>query len=217
MRQKDHWEQVYSTKPAEKLGWYEPHLQTSLNWIRGLSLAVDAPIIDVGGGASTLVDDLLNAGYRSITLLDISEKVMSSVKARLGQKAEPVTWLDGDITSVDLPTHYYELWHDRAVFHFLTELEQQQKYRDNLLKALKPGGHLIIGTFAPEAPPKCSGLPVQRYSPEQLENTLGGEFELKRHHKELHITPGGMEQMYLYCHFRRTAEKPLAPDETRHG
>jgi SAM-dependent methyltransferase len=204
MSQKDHWEQVYTTKPSEKLGWYEPHLQTSLSWIKELSLAVDAPIIDVGGGASTLVDDLLDAGYRSITVLDISEKALSSVKARLGKKAELVTWLDGDITSVDLPTHYYELWHDRAVFHFLTVLEHQRKYRDNLLKALKPGGHLIIGTFAPEAPPKCSGLPVQRYNPEQLENTLGGEFEVKRHHKELHITPGGVEQMYLYCHFRRT-------------
>ncbi len=204
MSQKDHWEQVYSTRITEKLGWFKPHLQTSLSWIKGLSLTVDAPIIDVGGGASTLVEDLLDAGYRSITVLDISAKALSSVKARTGKKAELVTWLDGDITSVDLPTHYYELWHDRAVFHFLTELEQQRKYRDNLLKALKPGGHLIIGTFAPEAPPKCSGLPVQRYSPEQLENTLGGEFELQRHHKELHITPGGVEQMYLYCYFRRT-------------
>jgi SAM-dependent methyltransferase len=204
MSQKDHWEKVYSTKSTQKLGWYKPHLQTSLSWIRGLNLAVDAPVIDVGGGASTLVDDLLEAGYRSITVLDISEKAASSVKARLGKKAELVTWLEGDITSVDLPTHYYELWHDRAVFHFLTEHEQQRKYRDNLLRALKPGGHLIISTFAPEAPAKCSGLPVQRYSPEQLENTVGGEFELKHHLKELHITPGGVEQMYLYCQFHRT-------------
>lgn len=203
MNQKDHWEQVYSTKPTEKLGWYEPHLQTSLSWIKGLSLAIDARIIDVGGGASTLVDDLLDAGYRSITVLDISEKALSSAKARLGEKAGLVTWLDGDIASVDLLIHSYELWHDRAVFHFLIMFEQQRKYRDNLLKALKPGGHLIIATFAPEAPPKCSGLPVQRYSPEQLQNTLGTEFELERHHKELHITPGGVEQMYLYCHFRR--------------
>jgi len=205
MSQKDHWEQVYLTKPTEKLGWYKPHLQTSLAWIKELGLALDAPIIDVGGGASTLADDLFDTGYRSITVLDISEKALSSVRTRLGEKAELVTWLEGNITSIDLPTHYYELWHDRALFHFLTVLEQQRKYRDNLLKALKPSGHLIIGTFAPEAPPKCSGLPVQRYSQEQLENTLGGEFELKRHHKELHITPGGVEQMYLYCHFRKTA------------
>jgi ubiquinone/menaquinone biosynthesis C-methylase UbiE len=153
-------------------------LQISLAWIKGLSLAVDAPIIDVGGGASTLVDNLLDAGYRSITVLDISEKALSSARARLGEKAERVAWLDGDATSVDLPSHHYELWHDRAVFHFLTEPRQQRTYRANLLKALKPGGHLIIATFAPEAPPKCSGLPVQRYSAEQLKNTLGGELPL---------------------------------------
>ncbi|MEE9551753.1 MAG: class I SAM-dependent methyltransferase [Gammaproteobacteria bacterium] len=201
----DHWEKVYSTKPTEKLGWYEPHLQISLRWINDLGLSKDAHIIDIGGGVSTLVDDLLGKAYKSITVLDLSKSALSSVKVRLGKAADSVTWLEGDITTIDLPEQYYELWHDRAVFHFLTVLDQQRKYRDNLLKALKPGGHLIIGTFAPEAPPKCSGLSVQRYSPEQLENTLGGEFELKRHHKELHITPGGVEQMYLYCHFRRTA------------
>jgi len=209
MNQKDHWEQVYSTKPTDKVGWYKPHLQTSLSWIKELGLTEDAPIIDVGGGASTLVDDLWDAGYRSITVLDISEKALSSIKARLGKRAELVTWLEGDITAVDLPTHRYELWHDRAVFHFLTAPEQQRKYRDNLLKALRPDGHLIIGTFAPEAPPKCSGLPVQRYTPDQLERMLGEEFKLKRNHKELHVTPGGVEQMYLYCHFHRQSNKTL--------
>jgi SAM-dependent methyltransferase len=204
MTQKKHWEKVYSDKPSEKLGWYKLHLQTSLTWIKELGLGADAPIIDVGGGASTLVDDLLDAGYRSITVLDISEKALSSARARLGKKADLVTWLNGDITSVDLPAHQYRLWHDRAAFHFLTELDQQRKYRDRLLKALNPGGHLIIGIFAPEAPPKCSGLPVQRYSQDQLSNTLGGEFELVRHQKEQHITPSGVEQMYLYCHFHRT-------------
>lgn len=203
MSQKDHWEQVYSTRPTEKLGWYVPHLKTPLNWIKGLGLAVEAPLIDVGGGASTFVDDLLDAGYRSITVLDISEKALSAVKARLGKKADLVTWLVGDITSIELPKQHYELWHDRAVFHFLTLLEQQRKYRDNLLRALRPGGHLVIGTFALEAPPKCSGLPVQRHSPVELQNALGGKFQLERHQKELHITPGGVEQMYLYCHFRR--------------
>lgn len=204
MSQKEHWEQVYSTKPTEELGWYERHLQTSLRWIKELNPGADAPIIDVGGGASTLVDDLLDAGYRSITVLDISRKALSSVKTRLSGNSQAVTWLVGDVTTVDLPVHYYALWHDRAVFHFLTTGEQQRRYRDNLLKALKPGGHLVIGTFAPEAPPKCSGLPVHRYNPEQLAQTLGGELELKRHHKELHITPGGVEQMYLYYHFRRS-------------
>ena len=203
MDRKQHWEQVYSTKPTEGLGWYKPHLKTSLTWIKELNLAADAPIIDVGGGASTLVDDLLDAGYLSITVLDISEKALSSVRARLGKKAELVTWLNGDITSIDLPTQHYELWHDRAAFHFLTEPDQRQRYQDNLLKALRPAGHLIIGAFAPEAPPKCSGLPVQRYSQEQLHETLGEEFELMNHRKEQHVTPGGLEQMYVNCHFRR--------------
>ena len=203
MNHNKHWEQTYSSNQTEALGWYTPHLQTSLSWIQELGLDANAPIIDVGGGTSTLVDDLLEAGQRSITVLDISDKALSLARARLGEKAKLVKWLEGNITSLDLPAQYYELWHDRAVFHFLTEPEQQEKYRERLLNALKPGGHLIIGTFTTEAPPKCSGLPVQRYNQEQLENTLGGEFELMRHNKALHITPGGVEQMYLYCHFRK--------------
>ncbi|MFC1535365.1 hypothetical protein ACFL7M_18610 [Thermodesulfobacteriota bacterium] len=109
------------------------------------------------------------------------------------------------MTSVPLAAHHYDLWHDRAVFHFLTDPEQRQQYRNNLLKALRPGGHLVIGTFAPEAPPRCSGLPVERYSADKLESTLGEEFELKRHDKELHVTPSRVEQMYLYCHFCKSA------------
>lgn len=203
MTKEDHWEQIYSTKLIKQLGWYEPHLQTSLNWIKEFNLSVNAPIIDIGGGASTLVDDLLDEGYQAITVFDISKKALSLTKARIGKKAELVTWLNGDIVSANFPACYYELWHDRAAFHFLTLPEQQQKYRDNLIKALKPSGHLILGLFALEAPPKCSGLLVKRYSIEQLEATLGREFELNQHHKELHITPNGIEQMYLYCHFRK--------------
>jgi SAM-dependent methyltransferase len=201
MSQKNHWEQVYAGKPSSELGWYEPHLQTSLTWIKVLGLAVDAPLIDVGGGASTLVDDLLSAGYRSITVLDISEKALSSVRTRLGNNAELVTWIAEDITSVELPENGFAVWHDRAVFHFLTGLEQRTKYRNTLVSALRPGGHLIIGVFAPEAPPTCSGLPVQRYSKEQLSDALGVKFKLIKHQKELHITPGGVEQVYLFCHF----------------
>lgn len=204
MNQKDHWEQIYATRSTAELGWYKAHLKTSLDWIKALNLDLDAPIIDIGGGASTLIDDLLEAGYRNITVLDISDGALSALKTRLGRKAEQVTWLVGDVTSVDLPAHRYALWHDRAVFHFLTTAEQQDKYRNQLLKALRPGGHMIMGTFAPEAPPKCSGLPVQRYNPEQLATVLGEDLELKRHCKELHITPGGVEQMYLYCHFQAT-------------
>jgi SAM-dependent methyltransferase len=203
MNPKEHWEQVYSTKPTEKLGWFAPHLQTSFDWIGKLGLGMETPIIDVGGGASTLVDDLLDTGYQSVTVLDISRQALSLAKARLANRADMVTWIEGDVISTDLPVGHFELWHDRAVFHFLIEPEQQREYRDQLLKTLKPGSHLIIGTFAPDAPPRCSGLTVQRYSPEQLENALGGEFELQRQHNELHTTPSGVDQMYLYCQFRR--------------
>jgi len=203
MERKEHWEQVYSSKPTDRLGWFKPHLQTSVDWIRSLELSTDAAIIDVGVGASTLVDDLLQQGYESVTVLDISNTALSLLRERLGDDAKKVHWLGADITSVELPAGYFDLWHDRAVFHFLTEDDQKQRYRQNLVNSLKPGGHLIIGTFAPEAPPKCSGLPVQRYDHELLARTLGDDFELLRHHKEMHVTPGGVEQMYLYCDFRR--------------
>lgn len=199
MERKKHWEQVYASKPRERLGWYQPHLRTSLEWIEELKLARDAPIIDVGGGASTLVDDLLDLGYQAISVLDISENALAAVKSRLGRNARRVTWISGDVTTVELPDRHFELWHDRAVFHFLTDAAEQGKYRDRLLKALRPGGHVLIGTFAPEAPAKCSGLPVQRYDKKRLRDTLGDEFELIKHHKELHVTPGGVEQMYIYC------------------
>ena len=205
MNEREHWEKIYLTMPSDKLGWYAPHLETSLTWIRGLCLPKDVYLMDVGGGTSALVNDLISEGYRLITVLDISKNALSSARERLGDKALSVTWLEGNITTVDLPANHYDLWHDRAVFHFLTGPEQQQQYRGNLLRALRPGGHLIIGTFAPEAPPKCSGLPVEQYSADKLERTLGAQFELKRRDKELHITPGGVEQMYLYCHFRKLA------------
>ena len=194
---------VYSSKPPDRLGWYKPRLQTSLKWIKTLGLEPDAAIIDVGGGASTLIDDLLDDGYTSITVLDIAEPALALLKERLGDKSAAVNWVCGDITKVvELPENAFALWHDRAVFHFLTETTDRERYRDNLCRALRPGGRLIIGTFAPEAPPKCSGLPVQRYDLELLRETLGGEFELQRHQKEMHVTPGGVEQMYLYCDFR---------------
>lgn len=200
-----HWQQVYSTKSTDEVGWYVPHLTTSTSWITGLNLNPDDPIIDVGGGASTLVDDLLDKGHRNISILDLSTRAIAVVKARLGAKANLVSWLLGDITEVELPSGYFELWHDRAVFHFLIESGQQIKYRDKLLQALRPGGHFIIGAFELDAPPQCSGLPVQRYSVETLSAIFGTQFNLKRHQKEIHKTPSGVEQQYLYCLFQRTA------------
>ncbi len=185
MNIKDHWEQVYKTRPSDRVGWYKSHLQTSLDWIKELGLTMDSPIIDVGGGASNLVDDLLEYGYKTISVLDISEEALSLVKERLGNNKDLVTWLTGDVTTFDFQQNYYELWHDRAVFHFLTTHDQQQKYRASLIKGLRSGGHLIIGTFALEAPPMCSGLPIQRYSVEQLENTLGKGFNIVRASKRI--------------------------------
>jgi 2-polyprenyl-3-methyl-5-hydroxy-6-metoxy-1,4-benzoquinol methylase len=205
MNRKNHWERVYSGKPSAELGWYQPRLQTSMAWIEDLSSGADTPIIDVGGGASTLVDSLSDAGFRSVTVLDISENALSSARARLTNNADMVEWLNADITEADLPRHQYQVWHDRAAFHFLTKAGQQRKYRNRLLQALKPDGHLIIGTFALEAPPTCSGLPVQRYNPGQLSDAIGEAFELVRHQKEQHFTPRGIKQTYLYCHFHRKA------------
>ena len=202
MGRREHWEAVYSSKPSERLGWYKPRLQTSLEWIATFGLGTDAPVIDVGGGASTLVDDLLDSGYSSITVLDIAEPALDLLRTRLGDRGAAVNWLCGDITGIDLPENAFELWHDRAVFHFLTEAPDRERYRENLCRALRPGGHLVIGTFAPEAPPKCSGLPVQRYDLDLLRETLGKDFELRQQRKEMHVTPGGVEQMYLYCVFR---------------
>jgi SAM-dependent methyltransferase len=206
MTQKEHWEQVYSTRLAEKLGWYKPRLDTSIRWIRELDLDKGAPVIDVGGGASTLADDLLDEGFESIAVLDISESALAITKKRLGRQADLVMWLSGDITTYALPQNRFELWHDRAVLHFLTGTEEQQAYCTNLLNTLRPGGYLIIAVFAHEAPPKCSGLAVRRYDHEELSSMLGDQFELVRHHKEKHITPRDIEQMYVYCLFRRIAD-----------
>jgi SAM-dependent methyltransferase len=180
-------------------------LETSLGWIKALDLDLAAQIIDVGGGASALADDLLDLGYHSITVVDLSGRALALARQRLGPDAGKVHWLEGVITSLPLAASQYDLWHDRAVFHFLTTAPGRQHYREVLVRALRPGGDLIMATFAPEAPPQCSGLPVQRYSAEELSAMLGVEFELLRHKKQMHITPGGVEQMYLYCHFRKSA------------
>ena len=205
MSQREHWENVYNNNTPDQLGWYEPHLETSLGWIKALDLDLAAQIIDVGGGASALADDLLDLGYHSITVVDLSGRALALARQRLGPDAGKVHWLEGDITSLPLAASQYDLWHDRAVFHFLTTAPGRQHYREVLVRALRPGGDLIMATFAPEAPPQCSGLPVQRYSAEELSAMLGVEFELLRHKKQMHITPGGVEQMYLYCHFRKSA------------
>lgn len=203
MDYKAHWETIYATKAPTAVGWYEPHLRLSLEFIEHSGVSLDGQIIDVGGGASTLVDDLLAMGFRHITVLDISPAALAIAKARLGRRAEDIAWIEGDITQVTFPSSSYDVWHDRAVFHFLTSPADRRKYVEALDEALKPGGHCIMATFASEAPPQCSGLDVIRYDPEQLHGEVRGRFELLESCSEIHLTPAGISQPYLYCHFRK--------------
>ena len=156
-----------------------------MKWIAGLNLAADDPIIEIGGGASTLIDDLLQLGHGKPPFIDLSERAIQLTKERSGKPSGAVTWLCGDITKIELPSKYYCLWHDRAVFHVLIEPEAQQKYRDSILKALKIGGYFLIGAFNLDAPPKCSGLPVQCYTAKILCKTFAKKFALRRHQGKL--------------------------------
>jgi SAM-dependent methyltransferase len=197
---KTHWEKVYTTKTPDQVSWYRPHLETSLNLIERAASGKSASIIDVGGGESTLVDDLLARGYDNLTVLDVSQTAVDVTKKRLGLAAERVHWLVADITEVHLPPSTYDVWHDRAVFHFLTTPEQRIAYVRQVADAVKSGGHVIIGTFGPEGPTKCSGLDVIRYDATSLHNEFGVRFRLEESLKELHRTPFGTTQQFLYCY-----------------
>ena len=205
MSQKPHWERAYSSMRFNEVGWYTPHLETSLAWVEELHLPAEAPIIDVGGGASTFVDDMLARNYWDITVLDISGPGLRVAQNRLGEKAKGVTWIEADIVEATLPCERFALWHDRAVFHFLVTSEERSAYLSNLNRATEVGGTIILGTFATDAPPKCSGLPVERYSPEKVRETFGSRWALIRSQRVLHRTPSGVEQMYLYCELRHAA------------
>lgn len=198
------WEQVYRTRLPEKTGWYKPRLDTPLDWIAELGIDKHQPVLDVGGGASTLVDDLVDEGFESITVLDIAEEALAASRKRLGRQAELVMWLPVDITKYVLPENRFALWHDRALFHFLIDTARRDAYCRNLKRALKPGGYALIGVFSPEAPAKCSGLPLQRYDAESLGQAIGDGFTMLRSEQEMHVTPGGVEQMYQYCLFQRS-------------
>jgi len=202
MDAKNHWEKIYSTKAPDAVSWYRAHLETSLALIERAAGAHSACIVDVGGGESTLVDDLLARGYHNITVLDISETAIDTTKKRLGTAAEHVSWLVGDITKIQLAPNTYDLWHDRAVFHFLITPEQRAAYVRQVAAAVRPGGHVIVSTFGPEGPTKCSGLDVVRYDEESLHKQFGVRFRLEESSKELHQTPFGTTQQFLYCYCR---------------
>ncbi len=198
---KAHWEKVYTEKTPEGVSWYQRQPAMSLELIVSSGIGPTGKIIDVGGGASVLVDKLLDKGFKDLTVLDISAGAMDYAKERLGTRAENVHWIEADVTEFE-PSDQYDLWHDRAVFHFLTDTGDRKKYVKCVRRALRPGGHLIISTFAMEGPPQCSGLDIERYSPDKLKNELGGSFELIRHVHEVHQTPWNKEQKFMYCCFK---------------
>lgn len=202
MDTKTHWENIYSTKAPDSVSWYAPHLATSLALIERAAGGTSASIIDVGGGESTLVDDLLERGYANITVLDISHVAIEATKKRLGPAAERVHWIVADITNVLLREGSFDVWHDRAVFHFLTSPDQRAAYVRSVAHTVKPGGFVIVGAFGPEGPTRCSGLPVMRYDAESLHDEFGAHFRLVESSKELHHTPLGTSQQFLYCFCR---------------
>ena len=197
-----HWENIYRTKAPNAVSWYRSHLDRSLALIESASPDRKAGIIDVGGGASTLVDDLLARGYRKLTVLDVSQTALDVTKTRLGESGKGVRWICADATQADLPGQAFDVWHDRAVFHFLTAPEQRNAYVSLAERAVKPGGHVIVGTFGPEGPTKCSGLDVVRYDAGSLHGEFGERFRLVQSFKELHETPFGTTQQFLYCYCR---------------
>lgn len=202
MDNRAHWERIYQTKPADAVSWYRPHLDTSLDLIARAASQMDVAIIDVGGGEATLVDDLIARGYRDVSVLDISQAAVDVARQRLGADTARASWLVGDITEIALATQRYDVWHDRAVFHFLTSPEQREAYIAQVMRALRPGGHVILATFGPEGPSKCSGLEVVRYDSDELHQVFGKQFQLLSSHTELHQTPFGTTQQFLYCFCR---------------
>jgi SAM-dependent methyltransferase len=202
MESKEHWEKVYQTKAPDKVSWYSPHLDTSIKLIQRAAPNKKARIIDVGGGESTLVDDLINTGYLNISVLDISATAIAFARQRLGSIYDQVAWYCADITSATLPESYFDVWHDRAVFHFLTTAEARTAYLSNVARAVKHGGHVIISTFGLEGPDQCSGLDVVKYDAASLHDAFGKSFHLIESSTEVHHTPFGTTQQFLYCFCR---------------
>ena len=199
---KNHWEEFYHSTSPGKVSWYQENPATSLDFIEKTGLPKEAPILDVGSGASTLVDQLLLRGYRNLALLDVSTKALLLTRQRLGGKATGVAWHHGDVTRYSLPEQY-SLWHDRAAFHFLVDPSDRRAYVTSLRQGLRPQGHLILATFAVGGPTKCSGLDVTQYDTQKITTELGQNFRLIETLEELHQTPAGVEQLFSYFWFTR--------------
>jgi len=203
VEQKFHWDTIYRQKRPGEVSWYQPYLNGSLKLLANAGLQPNSRVIDVGGGASTLVDDLLGRGIRDITVLDISDQALTAAKGRLGERADGVNWMEADILQVELPAGRYDIWHDRALFHFLTNPADRRRYIETMSGALKPNGQLIIATFSTQGPSRCSGLEVIRYSPETLQAELGDRFKRVESVEEEHQTPFHTIQKFIYARFEK--------------
>jgi ubiquinone/menaquinone biosynthesis C-methylase UbiE len=209
MSNQDHWQAVYSTKATDAVSWYQAHAGTSLKFIQATGVNTSAAIIDIGGGASNLVDDLLLQGFNNLSVLDISAAALAVAQERLAQspelkqKAKTIKWIAADITHMYFIENTIEVWHDRAVFHFLTTLEDRAAYKKLLRQTLKPQGHFIIATFAEDGPSQCSNLPVMRYSAEELFAEFSDDFLLCASTKETHQTPFNTTQNFVYLRLQK--------------
>lgn len=203
MDTKTHWETIYRTKDVHEVSWFQAEARRSLDLITRICPDQSAPIIDVGAGASVLVDNLLAVGYQDLSVLDVSHAALAISRDRLGTDSAKVKWMRADVLRAQLDEGAYTVWHDRAVFHFLTDATDRQAYVEQVRRAVKPGGYVLIATFAEDGPEYCSGLPVVRYSADGLHSEFGTDFRLVRSEHEDHRTPGGKEQSFLYCLCRR--------------
>ena len=199
MNREKHWDRIYRAKAPTEVSWYQPEARLSLELIRRIAPELDASVLDVGGGASTLADGLLSAGYRDVTVLDLAPAALARAQERLGERATQVRWVVADVLDAPLPAASCAVWHDRAVFHFLTDVRDRARYVAQAQRIVRPGGHIIVASFGPEGPSQCSGLEVVRYSPEALHTEFGAAFRLLDSAREDHRTPGGSVQAFVYC------------------
>ena len=204
MDAKSHWENIYQTKRADEVSWFQREPSVSLALIGKAAPDLTARIIDVGGGPSSLVDRLLSVGYSNLTVLDVSATALARARLRVGERTSHVAWIEADITSAALPAASFDVWHDRAVFHFLTNAGDREAYIQRVRHAVRPGGHVIVATFAEDGPTRCSGLPVTRYSAASLHEEFDGGFQLLDSVRENHLTPAGHMQSFVYCLCRFT-------------
>jgi SAM-dependent methyltransferase len=203
MDRKQHWENVYRTKRPSEVSWYQVEADVSVRLIQEVAPERSAPILDVGSGTSVLVAQLVAAGYDDVTVLDISGAAIAAAQARLGPSAARIRWIEADILEAQLPDSSYQVWHDRAVFHFLTDPADRAKYIAQVRRAVPPGGYALVAAFAEDGPTRCSGLDVMRYSPASLHAEFGAGFRLEKSERDEHRTPGGSTQMFTYCLCRR--------------